>query len=289
MEDDSRAPDAQESLHFWLEPDGPEVVTRSEIAVVAGYTGRDRDDVLRHVRELEEQGIAPPPGVPMFYSVPPGLITHGETLVTAEFDTSGEAEVGLIVHDGEEYVTVVSDHTDRAAERLDIPLSKRACHKVIASSVWRLRDVVDHWDTLQLRSWVGDDAADPYQDGLLGSLLAPHELLAAIPWRTAPRTFVLLCGTLPTIGGIRPSSRFRAELYDPVLERRLLVDYRVVVLDFVKPLVTTQAPAGDRLGLGQLARAALEFGADGNRDRSPSHTSHGNVEQRLRPDPGSDT
>jgi hypothetical protein len=225
------------SLHFCVEPGGEEVVCDPDVAIIAGYTGRDRDAVLDHIAELEEIGVAPPPSVPTFYTAPPQLISQAAVMVTTEPGTSGEAEVGLIVGGGEILVTVASDHTDRAAERFDIALSKRLCNKAVATSAWRLDDVIDHWDSLQLRSWLGDDGADLYQDGTLEELLLPSDLLAAIPWRTAPERFLLLCGTVPTIGGLRLSSRFKAQLYDPVTDRKLGLEYRVEVRDLLVPAV----------------------------------------------------
>jgi hypothetical protein len=221
------------SLRFRVEPDGAELVVHPEIVVVAGYTGRDRAAVLDHIGELERLGVAPPASVPTFYAVSPELVTQGNALVTTETATSGEAEAGLVVVDDELYVTVCSDHTDRAAERLDIALSKRACHKVIGTSAWRLADIADRWDELHLRSWIGDEAA-LYQDGMLGSLLPPLELLDAIPWREQPDCFVLMCGTVPTVGGIEASPRFRAELLDPAAERSLGVDYAVATVDLLR-------------------------------------------------------
>ena len=223
------------SLRFRLEPDGHEVVVHPEIAVVAGYTGRDREAVLGHIEELGRLGIAPPPSVPTFYPVSPELVTQGNALVTTETATTGEAEAGLVVHGGEVYVTVCSDHTDRAAERLDIALSKRACHKIVGSAAWRLDDVDARWDDLRVRSWIGTDASSPYQDGTLGALLSPRELLAAVPWREVPACYLLLCGTVPTIGGITPSPRFRAELHDPGTGRRLEIEYAVETLDVLRP------------------------------------------------------
>jgi hypothetical protein len=220
------------SLHFVVEPGGDEIVSDPEVAIIAGYTGRDRNAVLDHIAELEEIGVAPPPSVPTFYAAPPQLISQNSVMVTTEPGTSGEAEVGLIVDNGQILVTIASDHTDRAAERFDIALSKRVCHKVVSTSVWRLDDVVDHWDSLRLQSWVGDEA-DLYQDGTLEALLLPKDLLAAIPWRTIPDRFLLLCGTVPTIGGLRVSPRFRAQLTDPLTDARLLLDYRVEVRDFL--------------------------------------------------------
>ena len=113
------------SLRFRVEPDGAELVVHPEIVIVAGYTGRDREAVLDHiVVSSSVSGVAPPASVPTFYAVSPELVTQGNALVTTETATSGEAEAGLVVVDDELYVTVCSDHTDRAAERLDIALSK---------------------------------------------------------------------------------------------------------------------------------------------------------------------
>ncbi len=223
------------SLHFRVEPGGEAIVSDPDLAIIAGYTARDRQAVLDHIAELEEIGVAPPPSVPTFYSAPPQLISQAAVLVTTEPGTSGEAEVALIVAGSEIFVAVASDHTDRAAERFDIALSKRLCDKMVSTAVWRLADVIDHWDSLQLRSWVGDDAADLYQDGTLEALLMPSDLLGAIPWRTRSERFLLLCGTVPTIGGLRQSARFKAQLYDPLTDKRLVLEYRVEVCDHLGP------------------------------------------------------
>jgi hypothetical protein len=232
------------SLRFQLEPGGHEIVSELEVAIVAGFTGRDRSAVMAHIAELAEQGVASPPAFPSFYALAPQLVTQGGVLVTTERATSGEAEVALVVHDGTVLVTLASDHTDRAAERIDIALSKRVCHKMVATSVWRLDDVIGHWDTLRLRSWIGDDGLDLYQDGPLAELLAPDVLLDAVPWRRRPGCFLLLCGTVPTIGGLRESTRFKAELYDPKSDARLVLEYRVEVRDFLDP--APQATREDR-------------------------------------------
>jgi Protein of unknown function (DUF2848) len=223
------------SLRFGLEPGGAEIACRPEIAIVAGYTGRDRHAVLEHIAELEGLGIAPPEAVPTFYAVSPQLVTQAGSLVVTEAATSGEAEVGLVVDRGVVFVTVCSDHTDRAAERFDVALSKRVCPKVLGTSAWRLEDVIGRWDSLQLRSWIGEECDRPYQDGALGALLGPRELLGAIPWRSEPACFVLLCGTVATIAGIQSSPRFRAELSDPVSGRRLELEYAVEALDVFRP------------------------------------------------------
>lgn len=242
-------PHGSPTLRFRLEPDGCEVACSPEIAIVAGFTGRDRAEVVEHISELERLGVAPPPSVPTFYPVPPQLVTQDRRLVTIEKSTSGEAEASLVVHDGEVFVAVGSDHTDRAAERLDIALSKRACEKVLGCTLWRLHDVADRWDELRLRSWIGDDASQLYQDGSLGSLLPPQEVLAAIPWGREPRCFVLFCGTVATVDGVCPSRQFKAELLDPLTERSLQLEYTVETLD----LLRDGGDAVDPLRLGSAA------------------------------------
>jgi hypothetical protein len=224
---------ASRLLRFRLEPGGAEVLTQPQIAIIAGYTGRDRDAIDEHISELEKLGVAPPASVPSFYRVPPQLLTQSTQLVTTERATSGEAEATIVVHDGEAFVTIGSDHTDRVAERLDIPLSKRSCDKVLGTTLWRLSDVAERWDTLGLRSWVGADASQLYQDGSLSALLAPADLLAAIPWRSKPRDYVLFCGTLPTIAGMALSPRFRAHVCDPLTERLLELDYSIETVDLI--------------------------------------------------------
>jgi hypothetical protein len=229
------------SLQFRVEPDGGEVVCDPAIGVVAGFTGRDRASVLAHLDELSQLGVPVPERVPTFYAVAPQMLTQGAELITTERGTSGEAEVGLVVSGDTVYVTLASDHTDRAAERIDISLSKRLCHKVVSTSGWRLDEIAGRWDSLRLRSWIGEDDGDLYQDGHLAELLTPLEILGAIPWRAQPDCFLVLCGTVPTIGGLRESTRFRAELFDPHLEARLELDYRVVVRDMLVPSPTAGA------------------------------------------------
>jgi hypothetical protein len=249
-------PNGAPPLRFRLEPGGDEVLARPQIVIIAGYTGRDRAAIDEHILELEKLGVAPPPSVPTFYRVPPQLLTQGQSLVTTERATTGEAEAALLVHEGEAFVTVGSDHTDRAAERLDVPLSKRCCDKMLGSSLWRLDEVVDRWDSLGLRSWIGADASELYQEGGLSSLMAPRELLRAIPWRREPHSFVLFCGTLPTIAGLQLSPRFKAQLCDPQTETLLELDYAVETIDHVRTPADDDAflaPAGT----GESHAAAL--------------------------------
>jgi hypothetical protein len=131
------------------------------------------------------------------------------------------------------YVTLASVHTDRAAEAIDIELSKAVCPVPIATEAWPIADVDGHWDDLVLRSWIveldgagADDDEVLYQDDVCSSLVPPLDLLAGLP-HSRPHRFVMLTGTVPVRGDIRPARRFRAELHDPHRQRSIDLAYDI--------------------------------------------------------------
>lgn len=199
-----------------------------EHVVVAGFTGRDRAEVDRHVAELSALGVSAPPTIPAYYLLPREALTQATAITVEHGETSGEAEIALVDDGTERLVTLASDHTDRRAEAVDIGLAKRNCPKLVASDAWRYEDVADHWDALQLRSWIDEgDTLCLYQAGTAGELLPPDALLAELPLEEPRAPFALLCGTVPVLGGLRPAGRFSAELHDPVRDRSLRLDYRI--------------------------------------------------------------
>ncbi|WP_010648084.1 DUF2848 family protein [Oceanobacillus massiliensis] len=109
---------------------------------------------MEHIRELSEIGIPEPEEVPMLYPVRISSLIQEQPLEVIGTKTSGEAEIVLIFGDneGEVYVTVGSDHTDRALEETDINKSKQVCDKPFAAKAWKLESVIDHWDLLELSS-----------------------------------------------------------------------------------------------------------------------------------------
>jgi hypothetical protein len=204
-----------------------------DAVIIAGYTGRDREKVQHHIDELAALGIAPPPSVPAYWLQPPWLAVQADDVVVVGAQTSGEAELALVGDADELFVTLASDHTDRAAEAIDVELSKAVCPVPVATEAWPVADVDGHWDELVLRSWIADtdgDVADVrYQDDVCASLVAPLDLLSGYPYGR-PQRFVMLTGTVAVIGDIRPSTRFRAELHDPLLRRSIHLDYRITSL-----------------------------------------------------------
>lgn len=202
-----------------------------EAVIIAGFTGRNQPQVQAHVAELAAEGIRVPEHVPSFYLAPPHLLLQEKELVTTHHQTSGEAEIALIFDRNEIYVTVASDHTDRAAEALDIAVSKLACPKIIATEAWPIDEVRDRWDRLLLRSWIQENGNRVlYQQGAAGDLLSPDDLLALTPFNRRPDAFVLLTGTLPAIGGIRGSGHFWAELHDAATGNKIQLEYTIQVI-----------------------------------------------------------
>ncbi|MBD9642668.1 DUF2848 domain-containing protein [Pantoea sp. PNT02] len=191
--------------------------------VIAGWVGRDQEAVLHHIRELEALGVPAPGAVPLFYRVATNQLTQETQLEVVGDQTSGEAEPFVFFHRGEYWVSLISDHTDRHLETFSVALSKQACIKPVAGHAWRMADVKAHWDQLELRAWInvnGDWVT--YQQGALSSLLTPLDLLTRyFAAGQVEEGFAMSCGTLSAIGGIRPASKFRMALHDPVLNRTL--------------------------------------------------------------------
>ena len=200
-----------------LEVGGVERVFAPEALVVIGYAGRDRVAVEAHIEELAEIGIPRPASIPLYMVFPPWLINQTPTVTVSGPETSGEAELVVVVDGDETFVTLGSDHTDRVLEAVDIVASKGICPKPVAAAGWAASAVEDRWDDLSLHSSI--DGGVLYQDGSVAANLPPSELVAAIPWAgQPPRCFVAFTGTVPVIGGIRPSANFQAGLAGPGLD-----------------------------------------------------------------------
>ncbi len=195
---------------------GVERTFEPDALVVIGYAGRDRAAVEHHIDELAALGVPRPASIPLFMVFPPWLITQDPLIEVSGRNTSGEAEIAVVVDGGETFVTLGSDHTDRTLEAVDITASKGVCPKPVARSGWSAAEVGDRWDDLVLQSRI--DGGEQYQHGSAATNLHPLELVAAIPWAgRPPGCFVAFTGTVPVIGGIRPSAAFSAELSGPGL------------------------------------------------------------------------
>ena len=201
-----------------------------EDLVIAGWAGRDKAAVEEHIVELEALGIARPPATPVFYRVAASRLTCAGSIQVWGDASSGEAEA-VLFSDGEGncFVGVGSDHTDRRVEAYDITVSKQMCDKPVARTAWPLEEVAGHWDSLILRSFIEEEGRRVlYQEGSVAQLLSIQELAGDYANGDAlgPGT-AMFGGTLAAIGGIRPSRRFEAQLEDPILGRSISFGYRI--------------------------------------------------------------
>lgn len=204
--------------------------------VLCGYTGRDQEAVKKHIEELRSEGIEPPPSVPMCYPKPPRGIEKTGVVDVQGSETSGEIEYVLIVDKDGVYAGLGSDHTDRELERLDILKSKQVCPAVVSQEMWNYDEVKDHWDDIEIRSWVTKAGERTlYQESTLSTMLLPEDLFDLVGKRVSDSLdgMVILSGTPPILTGeMIFADRFEGELYDPVLERKITIDYSIKTIDW---------------------------------------------------------
>jgi hypothetical protein len=204
-----------------------------EQAVIAGWTSRDVEAMEKHIRELEEIGVPRPASTPIYYRVGAARITGADAIEAAGGDSSGEVEFVMFNVDGRLWIGVGSDHTDRKVETYNITVSKQMCDKPVASTVWPWDELVDHWESLVLRSHiVTGGKRELYQEGSVAAMRAPVDLIEryeAGHGKFTPGT-VMFGGTLAAKGGIRPADRFEFELVDATLNRHIAHAYGIDVL-----------------------------------------------------------
>lgn len=210
--------------------------------VIAGWVGRDAVATEHHIKELAALGVTRPSAVPLYYRVSAALLSQAPTIQVLGAASSGEAEVFVFNADGEMWVSLVSDHTDRKLEAHGVAVSKQVCAKPVATQAWRYADVAAHWDELILSSTIdgSDNAARVvYQEGSLAALRPPPELIAGYARslrgeaNRLPQGTAMSCGTLSAIGGVRPSASFAMELFDPRRQRSIAHRYSIAVLPIV--------------------------------------------------------
>jgi Protein of unknown function (DUF2848) len=197
--------------------------------VIAGWTGRDKASVEKHIAELEAIGVKRPRAVPVFYRVAASLLTTGRDIEVVGGDSSGEVEFVLVSAPDGLYVGVGSDHTDRKVEAYGVTVSKQMCPKPVGGELWPFAEVDAHWDRLVLRSHVTRGGRRVlYQEGGVSGMLAPRDLLERFSGSAflAPGTG-MFCGTLAVRGGIGGGERFEIELHDPVRSRSLRHEYAI--------------------------------------------------------------
>ena len=205
--------------------------------IVAGWTGRDKAAMEHHMAELEAIGIKRPASTPVFYRNSVTRLTTTDLVQTPGAGSSGEVEFVLFNINGTLWVGCGSDHTDRDVEAYNITVSKQMCDKPICNRLWPLDPLRDRWDSLEVESQaVIDGESVTYQKGTVAAMLSPTDLIAAFEAESGTSFGpgdVMMGGTLPAIGGVRPASRFAFGLRDPETGAALAHYYDVEVLENV--------------------------------------------------------
>ncbi len=222
---------------FQIEDSQPrQVEVEFNTLIVAGWAGRDMAAIEHHIEELAAIGVPRPSSVPLYYRIADNQLTQQETVQALGEDSSGEVETFVFSVDGEMYVSIASDHTDRKLETYSVAMSKQVCVKPVATSAWRLADVADYWDELIIRSYIVENGVEVlYQEGPLASLRTPQDLIAGYTGGATalPAGAGMTCGTVGAIGGIRAAADFTMELHDPRRQRSLRHRYHVETLPVV--------------------------------------------------------
>ncbi len=197
--------------------------------VIAGWTGRDRAAVEKHIAELEALGVKRPATTPIFYRASAARLTIDDEIEALGDASSGEAEFILLQHAGRLWVGAGSDHTDREVEKYGVSVSKQMCDKPMAAAFWPIVEVAPHWERLMLRSYIADKGKRAlYQEGAVTAMLDPLALIKEFAGKAGLKDGTLMfCGTLAARGGVRPSDVFEFELEDPELKRKIVHRYRV--------------------------------------------------------------
>jgi hypothetical protein len=197
--------------------------------VIAGWTGRDRAAVEKHIAELEAIGVKRPATTPIFYRAAAARLTIDDAIEALGEASSGEAEFVLLQHGGRLWVGAGSDHTDREVEKYGVSVSKQMCDKPIAPEFWPIVEVAPHWQRLTLRAYISDNGKRTlYQEGSVTAMLEPLTLIEQFCGKAGLQEGTLMfCGTLAAHGGVRASDIFEFELDDPVLARKIEHRYRV--------------------------------------------------------------
>ncbi|ALC04529.1 hypothetical protein CDES_00215 [Corynebacterium deserti GIMN1.010] len=178
-------------------PDGSTSTVTVKRLLNAGYAGKNQEEVRAHIDELAELGVPAPTTTPALYPVSPYLAQQTSQVQVQHSETSGESEWAIIIDDnGNELLTVASDHTDRKLETLGVAWSKNASPDVLSNKAWPLSEIKNRFDNIILRGWVGQNR-DLIQEAPMTALLEPTYWLNVLEERgeRIPGT-ILLSGTI---------------------------------------------------------------------------------------------
>lgn len=203
-----------------FEVDGEVKHIKVDSVYCIGYTGRNKEKTMEHIKELAEIGIPEPLEVPTLFPVRTSSLNQVNKIEVLGGDTSGEAEIVLIFGDSKDdvFLSVGSDHTDRSLEAVDINKSKQVCDKPCASKAWKVDSVISHWDELELSSQVYTNGSWlEYQKNPISSIISLEEIQNYLQNKKVElKNSVIFSGTVPLLNGFKYGDKFKMQLTDPV-------------------------------------------------------------------------
>lgn len=218
------------NLELRVQTDGRTLDVPVRRVVNGGYTGRDQAHVQVHIEEMRVLDLPIPETTPTIYFLSSDRVSTARAIEVQNGSTSGEVEPVLIWHEGQIYVTVGSDHTDRHLESFDISASKQCYPNLVAEEVWQLEEVREHWDSLTITCHVEKDGhRSLYQRGILEDILPFSYWVDRLENEGHPLDgTVFFAGTISTeAGGLVYADVYEVALEDPVRERAIKHVYRV--------------------------------------------------------------
>ena len=208
------------------------------------YCSRDTEAMRKFLDEKRAEGYATHGNAHICKKSRYLLTNEGVIeLQGSQKDQSGEVEFVAVIDKGEVLITVGSDHndftiltmwTDRLGKIYDSAKGKQMCPAVVAKGAWFYEDVKDHWDMLNLRSYVTVSGRRvPFQDFKLSANVDLEYHFRTNPW--LKEDGVVLFGgssdTLPTVPPDLFPTDFHFEIHDPILNRTISHSYTVQFLN----------------------------------------------------------
>jgi len=196
-----------------------------------GYTGRNQEEVQKHIDELKLIGVPAPEKTPVFFPKYPDRLTQVSEIPCLDEESHiGEAEYVVLIKDNEIYISTGSDHTDRSLETVSIPKAKQMYPNIVSKDIWKFSELEEYWDEIILRGWVERDGQKVlFQETALSALLAPRELLSYVKDIISVKDLnglVLYSGTVAGKFEIDYSPYFEVELEDPRRKMTMKSSYR---------------------------------------------------------------
>ena len=197
-----------------------------------GFTARNTEQMKKNLKALENQGIKYPNSFPQVYPCQRYILSDEREIEVVSDKTCGEVEFLLLILKEGIFIGVGSDHADKEIEKISIIKSKQLCAKHYANAFWRYEDVKDHWDRLILRSYQRDSQGEYslYQEGEVKNILTPESIMSFLEKEgiLPDKEAIIFSGSVAAIGGTVYGEKFRYELEDPVLQRKICSEYDVL-------------------------------------------------------------